>query len=206
MTLGAAFTTAADGDVRSDAGAREQASRAIGVSAEWSTVRQVHGDRVVVVDAPGDAGEADALLTTKPGLPLAVFTADCVGVVIEGDRAVGVAHAGWRGARAGVVRRLLDAFGATGVEPRIATIGPHIRSCCFEVGPEVAAEFDGHRAETTWGTPSVDLAGHVRASLEGIEVADLGVCTMCGDDTFSHRRDGDRSRMAALGWLAGERT
>lgn len=203
--MGAAFTTANDGDVRSDAGARERVAEAIGVSSEWATVHQVHGDRVMLVDAPGSAGEADAMLSTTPGLPLAVFTADCVGVVIEGDRAVGVAHAGWRGARAGIVRRLVDAFGSAGVEPRIATIGPHIRSCCFEVGPEVAAEFEGHLTETTWGTPSVDLAGQVRASLEGIDVADLGVCTMCGDDTFSHRRDGDRSRMAALGWLPGER-
>lgn len=204
--MGTAFTTAADGDVRRDAGAREQVSEAIGVSSEWATVRQVHGERVVVVDGPGDAGEADALFTTTPGLPLAVFTADCVGVVIEGDRAVGVAHAGWRGARAGIVRGLIDAFESAGAEPRTATIGPHIRSCCFEVGPEVAAQFGGHLAETTWGTPSVDLAGQVRASLEGIEVADFGVCTMCGDDTFSHRRDADRSRMAALGWLAGDRS
>lgn len=204
--MGAAFTTAADGDVRSDAGARGRVSAALGVSPEWATVHQVHGDRVVVVEAPGAAGEADALLTTSPGLPLAVFTADCVGVVVEGDRAVGVAHAGWRGARAGVIRRLIEAFESAGVEPRTATIGPHIRSCCFEVGPEVAAEFDGHVTETTWGTPSVDLAGHVRASLGGLEVADMGVCTMCGDDTFSHRRDVDRSRMAALGWLAGDRS
>lgn len=202
--MGAAFATASDGDVRGDADARERVSTAIGVSPEWATVRQVHGDRVMVVDAPGPAGEADALLTTTPGLPLAVFTADCVGVVVEGDRAVGVAHAGWRGARAGIVRRLIDAFHSAGVEPSVATIGPHIRSCCFEVGPEVAAEFDGYVAQTTWGTTSVDLAGHVRASLEGIEVADLGVCTMCGDDTFSHRRDADRSRMAALGWLGGD--
>lgn len=204
--MGAAFTTAADGDVKDDAAARERVSAAIGVRSEWATVHQVHGDRVLVVDAPGAAGEADALLTTTPGLPLAVFTADCVGVVIEGDRGVGVAHAGWRGARSGIVRRLVDAFESAGVEPRIATIGPHIRSCCFEVGPEVAAEFDGHVAETTWGTPSVDLAGHVRASLEGLEVADFGLCTMCGDDTFSHRRDADPSRMAALGWLASDRS
>ncbi len=202
--MGAAFTTASDGDARVDVDARERVSTAIGVSAEWATVAQVHGDRVLVVDAPGIAGEADALLTLTPGLPLAVFTADCVGVVVEGDRAVGVAHAGWRGARAGIVRRLIEAFESAGVEPAVATIGPHIRSCCFEVGPEVTAEFDGHLAETTWGTASVDLAGHVRASLDGIAVADLGVCTMCGDDTFSHRRDGDRSRMAALGWLAGD--
>lgn len=203
--MGAAFTTAADGDVRADAGARQRVSTALGLSSEWATVHQVHGDRVVTVDTPGPAGEADALLTTSPGLPLAVFTADCVGVVVEGDRAVGVAHAGWRGARAGVVRRLIDAFESAGVEPRAATIGPHIRSCCFEVGPEVAAEFDGHVTETTWGTRSVDLAGHVRASLDGLDVADLGICTMCGDDAFSHRRDAHRSRMAALGWMAGDR-
>ncbi len=200
-----AFTTASDGDVRVDTVARASVSSTLGMSERWATVSQVHGDRLLVVDHPGAAGEADAILTTAPGLPVAVFTADCIGVVVEGDGAVGVAHAGWRGARAGVVDRLVDGFTSVGVEPRTATLGPHIRSCCFEVGPEVAGEFGDHVGETTWGTPSVDLAGYLTSRLVGLDVADFGVCTMCGEDGFSHRRDATPSRMAAVGWLEEDR-
>lgn len=203
--MGTGFTTAAAGDVRADPAARSAVSSLLGISPDWATVRQVHGDRLVVVDRPGDAGEADAILTTAPDLPVAVFTADCVGVVVEGDGAVGVAHAGWRGARAGVVESLVGGFASIGVEPRTATIGPHIRSCCFEVGPEVADQFGDHVRKTTWGTLSVDLAAHVRSRLEGVDVADLGICTMCDEDGFSHRRDATPMRMAAIGWLEARR-
>lgn len=203
--MGAAFTTAVDGDTRGDASSRHRVASVLGLPHDWATVRQVHGAGVVTVDGPGEAGAADALFSQTPGLPLAVFTADCVGVVIEGPGAVGVAHAGWRGAEAGVVGALLDRFTEAGIDPDRATIGPHIRSCCFEVGPEVAEAFPDHVERTTWGTTSVDLAGAIRADLDGLPTADLGGCTMCGPDAFSHRRDSDQRRMAAIGWLQGDR-
>lgn len=190
---GVVFTTAADGDMRRDRTARQR----VGLSPEWATVHQVHGASVTEVDRAGDHGDADGLVTEIPGLPLAVFTADCLGIVIHRPGRVAVVHAGWRGVNAGVVEAAVAGFG----QVESVHIGPHIRSCCFEVGPEVAELFGDDLSTTSWGTTSVDLASAVRRRLPvAPEVVDH--CTRCGDDSFSHRRDGTQARMAAIGWLA----
>ena len=188
---GVAFTTAADGDMRRDHMARER----LGL-AEWATVRQVHGATVVEVTESGDHGEADGLFTTEVGLALAVFTADCMGVVIHGSGRVAVVHAGWRGAAAGVVATAVARIG----DVQSAHIGPHIRPCCFEVGPEVSARFIGHLGRTRQGTTSVDLVSAVAAQLP-VEPEIIDLCTRCGSDTFSHRRNGTGERLAAVGWV-----
>jgi len=199
--LGAAFSTAVDGDLRADLGARRVFATRLGIPEGWAAVRQVHGANVVRVHGPGDAGEADALFTSRRRLPLVVFTADCFGVALLGPRAVGIAHAGWRGASDGVVGSLRQAMDRAGVAPERACIGPGIRSCCFEVGPEVLARFESHQAKTTWGTPSVDIEGALRDELAGLEIVASGGCTRCDVGYFSHRRDGTRDRMAGVVWL-----
>lgn len=155
--VGVAFSDKSDGDLRQDTSARHRASQTLGISQNWAYVRQVHGNDVVRVGSDGDHGHADALWTTEAGLPLAIFTADCFGVVMHADDAVGVAHAGWRGAREGVVERLRVDMSEAGHPPRAAEVGPGIGSCCFEVGAEVAAEFEGYVTRTSWDTTSVDL-------------------------------------------------
>lgn len=161
-------------------------------------VDQVHGSAVAVATGPGHLGEADAVFTTSADLPIAVFTADCVAVVMESETAVGVAHAGWRGAAAGVVRALRDEFELGGHSIDRVLIGPHIRSCCFEVGDEVSERFPGHQSTTSWGTTSVDLSSHIRSELEGLDTVDFGACTFHEPSWFSHRRNEDRKRLAAV--------
>jgi YfiH family protein len=198
---GVAFSDGTDGDLRNDIGARSLFSARLGLPSRWATVHQVHGSRVLQVSRPGEAGDADGLWTTTSGLPVAVFTADCFGVVLHAESAVGVAHAGWRGVRAGVVSNVIAAMTASGHYPQRAAMGPGIRPCCFEVGPEVAGEFGGFVTETSWGTTSVDLAAALRAQLGDIEQWDAAVCTLHEDGSFSHRRDQTPARMAAVGWL-----
>lgn len=198
---GALFGEATDGDLRSDMANRDRISRLASAPPEWATVTQVHGDRVVEVDGSGDAGDADALFTLRSGLTLAVFTADCLGVVIHAEGAVGVAHAGWRGVEAQVVARLAERMTETGRAPRSAIIGPRIDSCCFEVGEEVAILFPRFRARTDWGTTSVDLVSAVVDQLPGVETSIVGGCTRHDPAYFSHRRDATTERMAAAGWV-----
>lgn len=199
---GVAFSERSDGDMRSDPYARRAVSAFLGVDDHWAEVRQVHGSRVVAVDTPGVAGEADGLWTTRRGLPLAVFTADCFGVVLNADSAVGVAHAGWRGAAAGVVARLRESMESAGHAPTRAAIGPGIRSCCFEVGPEVVASFDGeHAAATTWDTVSVDLPAALGRHVGDLDLWVSGACTHHDEGWFSHRADRTLERMASIGWL-----
>lgn len=199
--LWAAFTEASDGDVRDGLGARAQLAATHGVPDRWATLRQVHGDDVIRVASPGPAGSADAMWTTEPDLAIAVFTADCFGVVLKADRAVGVAHAGWRGASKGVVSRLRAVMTEEGHVPNQAAIGPGIGPCCFEVGGEVVEKFEGFETDTSWGTTSVDLRAALESHLDGLETWFSGACTQHEDGYFSHRATGTSDRMAALGWL-----
>lgn len=198
---GGAFGSVLDGDGRADGEARLTLSRRLGIPSEWAWVRQVHGIAVAEARAPGMLGDADALFATTPGVTLAVGTADCLPVILEGEDGVGIAHAGWRGAAAGVVGALREAMESAGVEVRRAAIGPGIGPCCFEVGPEVAERFPRHAATTTWGTASVDLAGAVASQLEGVAVTAAGVCTMTDERFHSHRRDGTAQRQVSVAWL-----
>jgi YfiH family protein len=199
---GVAFTERSQGDIREDSRARSSVSAQLGVTDQWAVVEQVHGDAVVRVSVPGLAGAADALWTTTARLPLAIFTADCFGVVLVSSDAVGVAHAGWRGVAAGVVSRLRREMTVSGHDPTRAAVGPGIGSCCFEVGSAVAEQFAGsHVSETTWGTRSVDLRSAVADQLEGLELWASGACTMHDPGWYSHRRDRAPERLASIGWL-----
>ncbi|WP_104017976.1 peptidoglycan editing factor PgeF [Roseovarius nitratireducens] len=110
------------------------------------TVHQVHSADVVSVAAPlGLRPRADAIVTATPGLALAVLTADCQPVLFADAEAgvIGAAHAGWRGARDGVLEATLDAMEALGAERgRIAAvIGPSISQRNYEVGPDLLEDF-----------------------------------------------------------------
>ncbi len=168
---------------------------------------QVHSATVVTVTAPWAAGQgarADAMVTRVPGLVLGVITADCAAVLFHDAAAgvVGAAHAGWRGAAAGVMEATIAAMEALGAEAgRIhAAVGPCIARGSYEVGddmrdavleadPGAAPMFHpGARA----GHHQFDLAGFCLHRLRRAGVADassLGLDT-CGDADrfFSHRR------------------
>jgi polyphenol oxidase len=199
--IGVAFTGAGDGDQRGEPDARAQVSARLGIGHEWASLRQMHGTNVIEAERFGEIGEGDALWTAVPHLPLAVFTADCLGVALVAPGAIGVAHAGWRGARDGVVTALRAAMSDGGHPPRQAAIGPGIGSCCFEVGDEVAADFGSSTSHTTWGTVSVDLRAAVRSELSGLEVWESTECTRHDIGWFSHRRDATPARLATLVWL-----
>ena len=94
---GMTFSEASDGDARDDTEIRRRISLECHVANDWATLRQVHGATVHRVEQRGPAGRGDALWTTAADVPVAVFTADCFGVILEAEDAVGVAHAGWRG-------------------------------------------------------------------------------------------------------------
>jgi len=126
---------------------------------------------------------------------IAIKTADCIPILLvdERRRAVAAVHAGWRGTVAGIAAGAVEAMRRRfGTDPRDvhAAIGPGIGKCCFEVGPEVAAEF-GER-----GRAHIDLAAANRGRLleagvtpERIYTSNL--CTKCRAEEFhSFRRDG----------------
>ena len=185
-------------------------------------LEQVHGREVVRVNAasPRSVPQADAAVTTDPGIVLAIMTADCLPVVLADldGRALGVAHAGWRGLAAGVLEATVDALQA--VRPDAsgwrAWIGPCISQKNFEVGDEVRKTFvDVDEANACFFEPGkragkwqADLAGLARHRLVKLGVGDVehsGLCTYERDQLlYSYRREPICGRMATLAWLAPE--
>jgi len=198
---GVAFGTAEDGDPRTDPEARARWTRALGVDDEWAVVHQVHGSCVVRVAAGGAHGEADGLVTATPGVALAVATADCLPVVLEGAGSVALVHAGWRGLAAGVLAAAVEEMRQLGDEPLRAAIGPGIGPCRYEVGPELGERFPEAVSRTSVGTRSVDLVAAARRRLAGIPLWVSDRCTYEDRRLHSHRRDGTRRRQVAVAWL-----
>jgi len=174
---------------------------------------QVHGKEVFVVDGDrilpegGGVGECDALVTERPGLALCVKTADCVPVFLLDPerRAIGVAHAGWRGTSANIVGSVVDRmkkrFGCRPAE-MIAAIGPSIGACCYEVDRIVYESVSGLRHRNSWFRRcganrwlfDLPLANRMQLGEAGLSenhIVMSEVCTRCRSDLFfSHRRDG----------------
>jgi YfiH family protein len=208
------------GAVGDDVGAvttnRELAAKSLGLEPDrvvW--MNQVHGADVAVVDGPwgtGDLPSVDAIVTTRRGLALAVLTADCVPVLLA-DPVAGVAaaaHAGRPGMVAGVVPAAVRAMTGLGADPAriVARTGPAVCGRCYEVPEamraEVATVEPAAYADTSWGTPSVDVCAGVHAQLERLGVRDREqspVCTLESRDHFSYRRDGATGRLAGYVWL-----
>lgn len=166
-----------------------------------ATAGLVHGAEVATVQGPGHSTGCDALLTRERGVTLAITTADCLPLILTLPGAVAVAHCGWRGTAAGLPGRAALAFcAAAEATPRevIAHLGPCIRPCCYEVGPEVARQFPASVGRVVEGRHRLDLAAAARLQLldSGVPpeaIFDTAACTCCEPGWyFSHRRDGNR--------------
>jgi YfiH family protein len=170
------------------------------------TAYQVHGINVAEVTspwAPGNGPKADALVTNRRGVALGILTADCAPILLADRQAgvIGAAHAGWKGAKAGVAAAVVAAMVRQGARPEniAAAVGPVIGQASYEVGPEFRQAFlnddpdasvffcDGPR-----GRPHFDLPGFVTRQLERLN---LGAVDRVDDDTcadadrfFSYRR------------------
>ncbi|WP_043675376.1 peptidoglycan editing factor PgeF [Streptomyces xylophagus] len=178
-------------------------------------MNQVHGADVAVVDGPwgsSDIPSVDALVTARRGLALAVLTADCTPVLLADPVAgiAGAAHAGRPGMVAGVVPAVVRAMTELGADPAriVARTGPAVCGRCYEVPADmradVAAVEPAAYAETSWGTPAVDVTAGAHAQLDRLGVRDREqspVCTRESGDHFSYRRDRTTGRLASYVWL-----
>ena len=186
---------------------RRRVTETFGTDTKLLTLYQIHSPNAVTVTTPWEVGEspqADAMVTNVPGLALGMLTADCAPVLLADAAAsvIGAAHAGWKGALAGVVAATIVAMEKLGAErARIAAaIGPCISQASYEVDGLFRAGFtDADLANVRFFVPS-DRAGYFRFDLEGYvaeRLADAGVvnigkvsaCTYARPaDFFSFRR------------------
>lgn len=188
---------------------------------------QVHGSDVCVVGedlarppisrTPGSEGTtsqppivADGLVTTVPGVILMVRAADCVPVLLAdvAQGVVGALHAGRNGMVAGIVANTAAAMRELGARQITGWVGPHVCGKCYEVPEQMRADVTRAvpeaYAETSWGTPALDIGAGVRAQLgrAGASVVDASRCTIEDQDLFSYRRQGKESgRLAGLVWV-----
>ncbi len=169
---------------------------------------QKHTGRVLKVTGKTPEREvADAVVTSERGLLLGVRVADCVPILLfdPDTPAVGAVHAGWRGTALVILRtainRMVSEFNSVPERIHIA-IGPSIRGCCYNVGPEVVESLSGtvsgHQGwmTTRGGVPHIDLAAVNRlqaleAGVVGRHIRVVPECTFCRHETyFSYRKEG----------------
>ena len=166
--------------------------------------RQRHTSSAVAVVEPGWYDGADALVTDRPGLWLGISVADCLPVFLVDPvhRVVAAVHAGWRGTAGRIVintvRKMTERYG-TVASDLAAFLGPSARSCCYEVGGEVAAQFDEKVVQRRDGRLYLDIAranadqlGQVGVPVQNMEIS--GLCSITEKELLhSYRRDGSRS-------------
>ncbi|HET8547267.1 MAG TPA: peptidoglycan editing factor PgeF [Bryobacteraceae bacterium] len=180
---------------------------------EYTRVKQVHSDTIFAVDErPARVMVGDALVTRTPGRMVGVRTADCVPILLAdpANRAVAAIHAGWRGTVQNIagktVERMRLEYG-TNAADLLAVIGPSIGECCYEVGPEVAGQFDELMANRVDSRRlNLEEANRRQLIAAGLrnESIELGsVCTRCHEEFHSWRRDREAAgrMVAAIGIL-----
>ncbi len=182
---------------------RRRALAAVGAD-RLATLHQVHSAEAVTLTEPPRGLRADGMATDRPGLALGILTADCAPVLFADEEAgvVGAAHAGWRGALAGISEAVLERMERLGAETNrtVAAVGPCIAQASYEVGPEFRIEFEAFDPDNgRWFVPAerpghfrFDLAGYVAARLEraGLAAVSVAGADTCAEESrfFSYRR------------------
>ncbi len=205
---------------------RRRAIEAVVPGTALATLHQVHSGEAVYVDAPWPQAErphADAMVTDRPGILLGILTADCAPVLLADPDAgvVGAAHAGWRGALAGVTDSTIEAMERLGAkrERIAAAVGPCIAQSSYEVDDAFRERFvAAKQANESFfipgpqGKPHFDLAGYVADRLHsaGLSKVELvGLDTYADPDRFysfrraTHRGEADYGRQVSLIGLPG---
>ena len=170
-------------------------------------MNQVHGDEVVEVKSLIDDPTCDALITTVPGIALAVMVADCIPLLLSSTGVVGAVHVGRRGLMNSVAIKAVEAMRALGASQIHAQLGASICGRCYEVPQELADEVIAkHPAATSLTnnlTPALDLPRALIADLVAIGVTYEAsqICTLENDEYFSYRRHNITGRNAGVVWL-----
>ncbi|MGI9386546.1 MAG: peptidoglycan editing factor PgeF [Methyloligellaceae bacterium] len=197
---------------------RNRVAERLGVAPDrLITPRQSHSATAIIAERPwqiGDSPAADAIVTSKKGLAIGVFAADCAPILFIDPEAgvIAAAHSGWRGALGGILQATISKMEELGARPSqiIAAIGPALSRSAYEVGVEFRDTFVGARPENArfFGSgpskkPYFDLAGYIGAQLCDSGVAKtetLGQCTYESESLFFsyrrsvHRREEDYGR------------
>ncbi len=168
-------------------------------------MEQIHSDRIVEVDHLSNIDPiCDGLITTTPGISLAVMVADCIPLLLISKSVVAAVHVGRAGLVNNIALKTLHRMKVLGAIDVKAILGPSICGSCYEVPiqmqVEVGAKFPTALAKTRSGSPSLNLSGALMTELveHGVDCEVSPICTMENELYFSHRRDKPTGRFAGV--------
>lgn len=202
------LATHVDDDLAAVLKNRAALSQELGIPLQF--MNQVHGSEVLRVNSAESDPTADALITTTPGLGLAVLVADCIPLLMwdSQNTVVAAVHVGRRGAINGLVRKVVAEMRSLSDGKIHSTIGPHICANCYVVGVDVAGEFEEHHPGCVrrHATLTLDLAKALSEELASlsIDVDRVPGCTVEDSTLYSYRRDGITGRFAGVIAIAAQ--
>lgn len=183
---------------------------------QFLTVKQVHGDNILMIDDPAylfhscKPLEYDGIITNQPGLAIGIKTADCVPILLvdQVKHVIGVIHAGWRGTALNIAAKAVSQFQSSyssKTQDLLAAIGPAIGPCCYQVDRQVydamssdasSLCFQACKEKDRWmfDLPFLNKQQLIAAGLLSEKIDTSGLCTSCLSDLFySHRGESGKT-------------
>jgi len=174
--------------------------------------QQIHSGNATICNESGQLFDTDGIITNNKIFVLSLQVADCIPLYLYDvqNKNIGLIHAGWRGVASGIIENSITELNKLVSNPINIKVllGPSIRQCCFEVGPEVAKLFNNKyqvigkndRMQLDLQSVVIDILINMKINHENI--IDVKECTCCSDNYHSFRRDGDKSgrMIAMMGW------
>ena len=175
-------------------------------------LEQIHSSNVSICTEAEQLTDTDGIISNKKDLILSIQVADCIPIYLYDiqNQNIGLIHAGWRGVTSGIIENSITELNKLESNPINIKVllGPSIRQCCFEVGPEVAKLFNnkyqkiGKNDRMQLDLQSVVIDKLINMNIHYENIIDIQECTYCSDNYHSYRRDGDKSgrMIAMIGW------
>jgi hypothetical protein len=162
-------------------------------------MKQVHGNTVVIVDeASNNLFEADALVTNKKSIALAVQAADCLPLLLQSDGVVAAVHVGRKGLLNGVALAAVAAMQDLGAEQITGVVGPHICGSCYEVDQVMFDEITQIYPDSAASNRRLNLFAGLVAQIPQVALTNLNICTLENPNYFSFRRGAESGRQVGV--------
>ena len=162
-------------------------------------MKQVHGNTVVIVDeASNNLLEADALVTNKKSIALAVQAADCLPLLLQSDGVVAAVHVGRKGLLNGVALAAVAAMQDLGAEQITGVVGPHICGSCYEVDQVMFDEITQIHPDTAASNRRLNLFAGLVAQIPQVALTNMNICTLENPNYFSFRRGAESGRQVGV--------
>ncbi len=178
--------------------------------------KQIHSNNVTICTEAGILIDTDGIITNSKDSILSIQVADCIPIFVYDAQKqyIGLIHAGWRGVTSGIVKNSIQQMKNLGSNPIDIKVllGPSIRQCCYEVGPEVGQYFEkkyqanGKDDRMQLNLQDVVSDKLINLNIQNENIFDVKVCTCCSDQYYSFRRDGNKAgrMIGMMGWQSSE--